>query len=465
MRSTAKSRKTLETTTSYRKSKAKLSTELAHSAGALAQSRPIGLSSPRDGRHAILDGKVQLYLRNGSPNWQCACSVGGRQHRANTGEDGLTRAAAFAHDWYLALAHDAAIGGAIGAGAGRTAARPIPRPGPLAGRRGPRSAASASRQTFREAASRFMVEFEALTRGQRNPIYVAGHRARLTNYLIPFFGAMSVREIDAGVIAEYRVMRMGDRHRGAPPARSTLHQEIVCLRQVLKTAIRLRWIDHLPDLSAPYGRSGKISHRAWFSPEEWALFEAALHDRVARPRKERWREAGENLRDYALIMINTGLRPDEALRLEYRDVAVIADEATGEQLLEIAVRGKRGVGWCKSMPEAVESFLRLKARNGGQPLDRLFPSFQRELFNALLDELRMKTDREGRRRTAYSLRHTYISTRLMAGADIYQVAKNCRTSVEMVETYYAAHIKNVIDASAINVRKARPPPVGATPAP
>lgn len=453
MRSTAKARKTLETTTSYRHPKAPLSTELAHSGGRLAQSRAIGLLPPREGRHAILDGKVQLYLRSGSPNWQCACSVDGRQHRANTGEDDLTRAAAFAHDWYLALANNDG------------ASRPIPRAAPLAGRSGPRSSATAPRQTFREAASRFMVEFEALTQGQRNPIYVAGHRARLNNYLVPFFGAMSVREIDAGVIAEYRVMRMGDRRHGAPPARSTLHQEIVCLRQVLKTAIRLRWIDHLPDLSAPYGRSGKISHRAWFSPEEWALFEAALHDRVARPRKERWRGAGENLRDYALIMINTGLRPDEALRLEYRDVAVIADEATGERLLEIAVRGKRGVGWCKSMPEAVEPFLSLKARNAGQPLDRLFPSFQRELFNALLDELRMKTDREGRRRTAYSLRHTYISTRLMAGADIYQVAKNCRTSVEMVETYYAAHIKNVIDASAINVRKARPSPAGAARAP
>lgn len=457
MRTDPKSKKSPETTTSYRHPKATLSTELAHSAAGLAQSRTIGLSPPRDGRHAILDGKVQLYLRSGSSNWQCSCSVGGRQRRANTGEDGLSRAAAFAHDWYLGLAR--------GNDAGQAPFRPIPRSTSPTGRRSPRSPARAPQQTFREAADRFMVEFEALTRGQRNPIYVAGHRARLSNYLLPFFGPMNVREIDAGVIAEYRVLRMGGGRRDGPPARSTLHQEIVCLRQVLKTAIRLRWIDHLPDLSAPYGRSGKISHRAWFSPEEWKLFEAALHDRVARPRKERWREAGENLRDYALIMINTGLRPDEALRLEYRDVAIINDEATEERLLEIAVRGKRGVGWCKSMPEAVEPFRRLKARNDGQPLDRLFPVFQRELFNAILDELRMKTDREGRRRTAYSLRHTYISTRLMAGADIYQVAKNCRTSVEMIETYYAAHIKNVIDASAINVRKPRPSPAGATPAP
>ncbi len=448
MRAQAKATKSVKTTTRYGQSAKTPSTTLA-------QHTLPGRQTPRSERLVIMDGKVQLYLRNGSPNWQCACSVRGSQHRANTREDGLSRASVFAREWYLALID--------GDGIVQTEPAPRARPARSTARRAARPASPASGQTFRDAAHLFMIEFEALTQGQRNPIYVAGHRARLANHLLPFFGAMSLSEIDAGVIIQYRVKRMTERWRGNPPARSTLHQEIVCLRQVLKTAIRHRWLDHLPDLSAPYGRSGKIAHRAWFSPEEWARFEAALHDRVAHPRKTRWREAGENLRDYALIMINTGLRPDEALRLEYRDVAVISDEGTGQRILEIAVRGKRGVGWCKSMPEAVEPFLCLRERNDGQPLDRLFPAFQRELFNAILDELRMKTDREGQRRTAYSLRHTYISTRLMDGADIYQVAKNCRTSVEMIETYYASHIKNVIDASAINVRKAPLPQAGTFP--
>lgn len=73
-----------------------------------------------------------------------------------------------------------------------------------------------------------------------------------------------------------------------------------------------------------------------------------------------------------------------------------------------------------------------------------------------MGELNLKFDRDGQRRSAYSLRHTYICFRLMEGADIYQIAKNCRTSVEMIEKYYAAHLKNRIDASAINVRKVRP---------
>ena len=70
-------------------------------------------------------------------------------------------------------------------------------------------------------------------------------------------------------------------------------------------------------------------------------------------------------------------------------------------------------------------------------------------------------DREGNRRTAYSLRHTYICLRLMEGADIYQIAKNCRTSVEMIEKYYASHIKTSLDAAAINIRRPKPNPKNA----
>lgn len=68
----------------------------------------------------------------------------------------------------------------------------------------------------------------------------------------------------------------------------------------------------------------------------------------------------------------------------------------------------------------------------------------------------LKFDRDEKPRTAYSLRHTYICMRLMEGADIYQIAKNCRTSVEMIEKFYAAHIKSTLDAASINVRRTKP---------
>jgi integrase len=82
-----------------------------------------------------------------------------------------------------------------------------------------------------------------------------------------------------------------------------------------------------------------------------------------------------------------------------------------------------------------------------------FPKTHHELFNTILGELDLKVDREGQRRTFYSLRHTYICMRLMEGADVYQIAKNCRTSVKMIEEFYASHIKNMVDASVISVRR------------
>jgi hypothetical protein len=36
-----------------------------------------------------------------------------------------------------------------------------------------------------------------------------------------------------------------------------------------------------------------------------------------------------------------------------------------------------------------------------------------------------------------------------------QIAKNHRTSVEMIEKFYAAHVKNTLDAAAINVMRPR----------
>ena len=162
-------------------------------------------------------------------------------------------------------------------------------------------------------------------------------------------------------------------------------------------------------------------------------------------------------------------------------MTIVEDEASGQTILEIEVRGKRGVGYSKSMHGAVRPFERLKARlrpsrayeandknesnttvnesrelRLPKPTDLIFPKWPRELFKTILDEENLRVDRDGRPRTAYSLRHTYICLRLMEGADIYQIAKNCRTSVEMIEKYYAAHIKTNLDAAAINIMRPKP---------
>jgi len=376
-------------------------------------------------KHTILGGKVHVYRRDNSSRWQCATYLAGKNRRVSTKEDSLAKAKDFAEDWYLELRGKA------------------------------RNGEINDEKTFREAAVQFEREYQIITEGQRNAEYVVGHSTRLRLHLIPFFGDMGLSEITPGQIQEYRIHRHEEavKEYGKPPARSTMHQEIVVLRQTLKAAVRHRWLDRLPDLSEPYRASGKISHRAWFSPEEYKKLYEATRRRARTPKNPRYKWESEQLHDYVLFMANTGLRPDEANHLEYRDVKIVEDEGSKETILEIEVRGKRGVGYCKSTSGAVKPFQRLVERNKPQPTDLIFPKTHRQLFNTILDEEGLKKDREGQPRTAYSLRHTYICLRLMEGADIYQIAKNCRTSVEMIEKYYASHLKNSLDASAINIRR------------
>jgi integrase len=402
--------------------------------------------------HTLLDGKVHVYRRVNSRFWQCATFLGGRNHRRTTRQENLALATEFARDWYMDRYTEDRVrrqGGQI-TPAEDVQSRPTPDL--------PYRAGAPKGPSFKAAAEGFLSEYQVVTLGERNPVYVANKLRHAAKLLVPFFGETPVGRISAGRIQEYRVSRVtkpadADGDAARRPARSTLHSEMVTLRQILKWANRKGWIDALPDMSAPYKGSGKVSHRAWFSPDEYKRLYEATRARAKTPKNKRWRGECETFHDYVLFMANTGLRPDEASRLEYRDVSVVVDEATGERILEIEVRGKRGVGYCKSMTGAVLPFQRLRRRANPDRTDLIFGKVQRELLNAVLDELGLKRDREGTLRTAYSLRHTYICMRLMEGADIYQIAKNCRTSVEMIEKFYASHIKNTLDAAAINVRK------------
>lgn len=373
--------------------------------------------------HTMFDGKVHLYLRPGSPYWQCSTYLKGKNRRATTREKSLARAKDVAEDWYLELR-------------GKCQRGELP-----------------NEKTFREAAAQFEREYELITEGERSPKWVAGHKARLRLHLLPYFGARGLSEITAGALQDYRVHRMQPETGGKSPSRSTLHDETVTLRLVLKTAIRHGWLAGLPDLSMPYRASGKVAHRAWFSHDEYRRLYETTRKNAAEARGKAWHKDALALHDKVLFLANTGIRPDEANWLEYRDIEVVEDDATGETILEIEVRGKRGIGYCKSTTGAVRPFERMVERNQPQPTNRLFPADHKKQFNRILDELGLKFDREGNRRTLYSLRHSYICFRLLEGADIYQIAKNCRTSVEMIEKHYAVHLKNQLDAAAINVRR------------
>ncbi|MDE1153715.1 MAG: site-specific integrase [Micavibrio sp.] len=448
--------------------------------------------------HSIMDGKVQLYKREESRFWQCSTYMDGQNHRTSTKEETLTMAKEFAREWYM-IAYADSVRRNRNARTSRllerfepkvnlpavipqpnvitpaTASQPVPQDAPaiqpseiFPPRNSPQpfnqaptiiieNVAKPSTPTFKEAAEKFLAEYEIMTEGQRSKEWTWQHRMRIEVHLLPFFGDKPVSEINAGLVNEYRIRRRTIGHRGRKPGRSTLHHETVTLRMVLKTAHNYGWLQFVPNISAPYKTSGKVKHRAWFSKEEYETLYEETRKRSENPPKdkynERYKYVWEDLHDYVLFMGNTGLRADEAAILEYRDVKIVKDQATGERILEIEVRGKRGVGFCKSTKGAVYPFQRMRKRHNGQPTDKIFGRTPRVVLNKVLVHLKLKFDRDGNVRTAGSLRHTYICLRLMDGADIYQIAKNCRTSVKMIHDFYAIHLKNYLDAAKINVRK------------
>jgi hypothetical protein len=201
--------------------------------------------------HELMGGKLRVYKRENSELWQCSTFLSGRNYRRSTKSDSLSHAKEVAEDWYLELRGKSRAG--------------LLKP---------------SEKNFNAAADRFEDEYETITQGQRSPSYVQSHKDRLRVYLRPFFGEKGLSEITAGLVQDYRIHRHKTSRTGKPPSRSSIHHDIVTLRQVLKTAHRHGWLQVLPDLSAPYKTSGKIAHRAWFSPQEYRQLYLATRERA-----------------------------------------------------------------------------------------------------------------------------------------------------------------------------------------
>ena len=57
-------------------------------------------------------------------------------------------------------------------------------------------------------------------------------------------------------------------------------------------------------------------------------------------------------------------------------------------------------------------------------------------FDIMLKDAGMTYDSQGKKRTIYSLRHTYATLRLENGTNVYWLKQNMGTSVNMIERHY-----------------------------
>ena len=68
----------------------------------------------------------------------------------------------------------------------------------------------------------------------------------------------------------------------------------------------------------------------------------------------------------------------------------------------------------------------------------------RKSFDALLNDLDLKEDERGRKRSLYSLRHTYATFRLSDEVSPYLLAKNMGTSIQMLQDHYGQVVTSLV---------------------
>ena len=348
--------------------------------------------------------------------WYAGFHKDQKYHRRATRTHDLKAAMQLAEDWYLDRQAEARLG--------------------MFEARAP--------HTVKECAKLAMKRLEErVARGERSESYKRGIEQILTSEVLPFFGSLGVAKVGPAKWSEYETQV---RTRNPKLTRQTLHQHRNALRFCLNEAIRREWIKALPTLKLDAIGKAHETPRIWFETPELRRLLKAARQHITELSGTRWVGDAEECYDFIIWMANTGMRVGEARNVRFCDVEV-ATEASSDGLqrrycLIKNIKGKRGTGECRSWYAACNAFSRLVKRRGiadpAKCSERLFLAHHRDMFNTILEkaDLKFTTTEPRAKRDFVSLRHTYIASRLLHGVSVYDIARNCRTSVAMIEKHY-----------------------------
>jgi integrase len=154
------------------------------------------------------------------------------------------------------------------------------------------------------------------------------------------------------------------------------------------------------------------------------------------------------------FMVNSFVRPVDIKLIQHKHIEVISGPNTYLRLN--LPETKRHTGQVVTMRAANRVYQSLKqyqeSRGYGKPTDYLFLPEVKDRdgaiqlmtthFRKILEQANLRTGQYGQLRTLYSLRHTAITFRLLYGngIDLLTLARNARTSVEMIERFYSSNL-------------------------
>lgn len=284
--------------------------------------------------------------------------------------------------------------------------------------------------------------------------------SRINRFLIPYFGEMLSEEIDYQKLSEF-IAYLRSENIGAV----TIKQYLGLLKRVLTIGLSeglLTQIPIIPKVKAKSVPRGSFTVREYSNILRAAKELSQIVDKVNEP-THRNTASGAFIKTESIpkeliwmigFMVNTFVRPVDIKLIKHKHIEIVRGEY--DYLRITLPETKKHSGQIVSLKAAVRIYEALKKyqeeRGYGGPNDWLFLPQVRDRqsaiqlisghFRKVLLKTNLERGRAGQVRTLYSLRHTAITFRLLygKGIDLLTLARNARTSVEMIERFYSSNL-------------------------
>ena len=264
-----------------------------------------------------------------------------------------------------------------------------------------------------------------------------------------YFGRRDISKITTKDIRTYFLFL--DSRRDVPLAPSTRNK----YRSVLSKLFRLAYEEGAINkpIIMPKFEEKRDNPRPSFNDDEYKH----LLDTIRKMADSKVRIEGMHIDNefyyFVVFLTASFMRPvkSEIFNIRYRDIEV----HTNPDYLEIRVTGKTGYRSVRTMPNAVDYFIKLRDMRRPKIKEKDFLFFNHfpnrntardnamRCFDLILREANLKKTKDGQNRSLYSLRHYSLQTRLIKSkgkVNIFVLAKNAGTSVNQLERFYLRHL-------------------------
>ena len=301
-------------------------------------------------------------------------------------------------------------------------------------------------------------------------------RNRLAKLIGPHFNEMKINEIGYLAIEGFIEILTSSDIKGA-----AITQYLIIIRKVLSYALLINLIPNLPQF--PRVKAPRTS-RGPFTISEYRLLLKTAWRLRDRPYMTQNRIKHLHINDISTMevvmpkdmvrligfMVNSFIRPSDLKFIQHKHVEIIRGDY--DYLRLSLPETKKHDQPIVTMAAAVGIYSRLlidaKTRGYGKPNDYLFlPELSKRrdqalrhlgfLFSWVLDKANLKYGTKGQTRTLYCLRHTAITYRLLygEGVDLLTLAKNARTSVNMIERHYGSTLNGEMNIGLLHSKRVK----------